>query len=389
MKLGKVSIIVQTLVKLLIIFVIFYYIFILILFPVGKKLATILIPPKDPPNPIYGALDPVDMIGKTILNSNPTYVLNTKDGKLPTTLPNKMNVYRLKTPQFSYESGKDAQNDAAVLGFTDSNLISDLKGDVYKWLNKATESYLEISIQDKELIAATQFLNKESFFKPGTIATVEAVNVAKTVLSKINRFSDDAYKSGTQNVYLGRFTPSGLVETKNPAEAQLARVDFFRYVGRNPVTKRGYPILGPDAKKGLIQMYVRHPETENATLNVAKADIFFKETETKTDASYPIIAVDTAWNNVSAGKGVISSVRPKDANPFTDYKPVRVDKILINDIYLAYYELPHWHKYLTPIYVFEGNYTTAGGGTGSITLYYPALTQEYVKQPETIPPTTK
>ena len=68
----------------------------------------------------------------------------------------------------------------------------------------------------------------------------------------------------------------------------------------------------------------------------------------------------------------------KDGNPFVPYVPIRIDKILVNNIYLAYYDTPKLEKYLQPIYVFEGNYTTVGGGAGQITLYYPAISGDYI-----------
>ncbi|HAZ29270.1 TPA: hypothetical protein DCY43_00750, partial [candidate division WWE3 bacterium] len=75
---------------------------------------------------------------------------------------------------------------------------------------------------------------------------------------------------------------------------------------------------------------------------------------------------------------VLSGILPKDGNPFESYVPIRVDKILINKIYLAYYDSPKLQKYLQPIYVFEGNYTTVGSSAGQITLYYPAISGDYV-----------
>lgn len=379
MKLGTVSIMVRRGVVLLILFVIFYYITTLIVIPVGSDAFGKLFPNRDKPNPIYGALDNLEMVSRPILNSNPLYELNTKNGKLPNNLPINMPVYRLRTPQFSYEAGRNAQAEAATLGYTDADLISDLKGDVYKWQSRSTGAYLEIELKSRDLSAITAFQGKESFFTVGSIDSASAVTTAKTLLQKLNRFSDLGYQSGTQTVYLGRFTPTGIVETKEPKEAQIARVDFFRTVGKNPATKKPYLILGNDAKKGLLSIFVRRPDTLNPTLNAPKADIYFKEAETETQATYPIVPVSDVWKIVSGGNGIISSVVSRDSNPFTNYRPVRVDKVLINDIYLAYYEPNKFHKYLWPIYVFEGNYTSNNGGAGSITIYYPALTAEYVK----------
>jgi hypothetical protein len=98
-------------------------------------------------------------------------------------------------------------------------------------------------------------------------------------------------------------------------------------------------------------------------------------------ATYPLVPVNQVWSEVSKGNGVISSVVPNGLSPFADYRPVRVDRILINKIYLAYFEdLSYDQPYLQPIYVFEGNYTSSGGGGGSIHIYYPAVSGQYIKR---------
>ena len=77
---------------------------------------------------------------------------------------------------------------------------------------------------------------------------------------------------------------------------------------------------------------------------------------------------------------MISSVRPRNFNPFDDISPPTVERILVNKIYLAYYETPDFQKFLQPIYVFEGKYTNGGDDDGGdIVLYYPALTAEFTR----------
>ena len=83
---------------------------------------------------------------------------------------------------------------------------------------------------------------------------------------------------------------------------------------------------------------------------------------------------------VTENKAVVVNVTPRNANPFGTYAPVTVEKILIDNIYLAYYETSKFQTYLQPIYVFSGKYTTRGTEGGSITLYFPAVTGEWGKR---------
>ncbi len=382
MKLSNVAIAVQKSVKVLIAIIVLYYVAILIIIPVATNIYKATFPQKTLPNNLYGQIEPMTFASERISNNNPVYKLNTSNGRLPVGFPNQVYIYRERTPQFSYEAGKIAQADAAVLGYSDADLASDLKGSTYRWLNKSTQGYLQIQVQNKSMVSSTPMLAKASSYTPGVLKADTAVNMAKNILTKIDRFTDQTYIDGTYTEVLGRVTDAGIFQTLAPEEVEVARIDFFRTVGLSSFNNKPYPILGPDAKKGLLHIVVGNTSTPTITTDRNPfVEAYYKEIETETKATYPIIPVDSAWNEVSAGKGVFSNITPKDSNPFVDYQPVRVDNILVNYVYLAYYEDPVFHKYLYPIYVFEGNYTAADGGEGSITIYYPALAPEAMVQP--------
>lgn len=325
-----------------------------------------------PANPVYGLLDPLEFVEKPILGETPKYTLNTKNGRLPTTIPSMLPVFRFKPTAYSYLAGKNATDDAANLGFTESDLITDLKGTIYKWRSLKSGGTLEIQIESKELKLGTSLLSKSKEFPAGNLSPANAKSIAVNLFKSINRFDDGYYPSGSSNVYLGKFTPAAIVETQNFSEAQIARVDFFRNID-------GKPILGPDPEKGLLHAYVKRPG-EKSSLNNPVVEAYFWEINPDNKATYPIITVDEAWGAVKLGKGVISNITPKTFNHFGSYSAVRVENILIDNIYLAYYETPKYQKFLQPIYVFEGKYTTRGSEGGYITVYFPAITRDYTKQ---------
>ena len=99
------------------------------------------------------------------------------------------------------------------------------------------------------------------------------------------------------------------------------------------------------------------------------------------NGTYPIITVQEAWNAVSNDKqGVIASVIPTSDSVFAENSnPPRVDTILINNIYIAYYDSEKKQNFMQPIYVFEGDYNVSGKAGGEITLYFPAVQGQYIK----------
>ena len=346
--------------------------------PALKQAYLSLFPPKDLPNQMYGALDPLQFRAYNTLNTNPDYILNTKTGGLPSGFPNKMTVYKFIPPAFSYSAGKQARLDAEKLGFNDSMIVGDIQGDIYKWKNEKNASNLKITIYSKELELNSNIQDSPEFYSQG-LTTDEALNAVKNKLKQIGRFKDQLYIDGTSVVRLGKFDGDRMTSVDTYLEAQIARVDFFRSIGRGE-TK--YKILNTDSKKGLLSAYYVSLQKDSELLRIPKMEAYQWEINPQSNATYPIISASQAWDAVKNNKGTISNITSRFKTPFEEYASINVDKVLINDIYLAYLDTKVQQKYLLPMYVFEGNFTAPGGETGEITIYYPAIPAESTKQPE-------
>lgn len=374
MKLSVVSALVRKGIKFLILFVIFYYILTGIIIPFAQSNLAAMFPSKNAPTVSYGMLDPLEFVKKPLANPTPVYQLNTKDGKLPA-LPEQAIVYKYVPWRFSYADGTNAQKHALILGFTDADLVTDLKGEVYRWHSVATDGSLNIAIHSKEVNKESVLAGKYGQFTMGYLTQTSASTAAKDLFTSLGRFADISYKNGTQVVTFGRITATDIVSTLNSREAHLAKVDLFKTIGKTPV-------YGPDPKKGLLQVYIgSSPLNRDNPLVYPKVDAYYWETEPLSAATYPLVPLAQAWGAVSKGDGIISSAVLKDSNLFAEYTPVNVGKILVNNIYLAYYETPKLQKYMQPIYVFEGNFTSSTGVSGSIVIYYPAVSGKWITQP--------
>jgi len=355
------------------IIVVIYYIFLLLFFPGAKALFNALFPEKNPPNPMFGMLPPLEFVEKNTKGEfEPNYKLDTSDGKLPGDIPKKMIVYEVRKKVTSFEKGKDATNTARELGYNDDDLITSLKEPTYKWRKLASNGLLEINTNNRHITLDTSLNGKAGFFPRGTLTKERSVEYAKDVLRKINRFYDVLYQEGYQTTVLGQFAGITMRETKYESDAQIARVDFFRSIN-------GTPILGPDPQVGMIYLFLRKPQREYIHYNVPIMRSYASEIIFESEATYPLISVADAWNFVKHNKGVVVSVLPDSSSKLTSYTPVLVEQAFINWVYLAYYDNISSQPYLQPIYVFEGKYTTAGTQGGMITFYYPAVSPEYIK----------
>lgn len=373
MNLTNISALIKKVGKYLLIFFVAYYLFILVIAPGSAGLIKAIFSKKEPATTSLGLLDPLEFIEKSTGQDKPEYVLNTKDGKLPTNFPDKMTVYKFKPQQYSYLAGKNAIADAATLGFMERDLISDLKGNIYKWRNSSTGSLLTIEIETRKLNLDTNLSGRNIDFSPGSINQQTAVEIAKDLFTSIFRFEDTLYVEGTQSVKLGSYLGNKLYETTDTREAQIALVDFYRSIDT-------YPIFGPDPSEGMLRCIVRDPSQSKYPMNNPMIEAYYWEIVTPSDATYPIISPKEAWDAVKEGGGVITMITPRGANPFDTYTPVSIERILIDNIFLSYYETPNYQKYMQPIYVFSGTYTTRGTSGGNIAIYFPAVAGQYTKQ---------
>lgn len=339
-----------------------------------------IFPDKNKPEIAFGLIDSLEFTEAPILNANPLYVLNTQTGGLPGDLPKVLPVFKFIQPSFSFGAGQKAQEDAAFLGFGDDSRITDLDERVYSWQDVALGKSLIIDTATSGLEVNTVFTGKGSLFPAGILTKDLAIQLARQMLIQIERFEDKLYvleERGSQEVELGKFRGNNLVKADSVSEAQFAKVDFYRQI-------LDYPILGSDPTQSLLQVYVK-AQTRNdefPELNYPRVTAYHWEVDTDQQSTYPLIPVDLAWQEISAGRGVIANATPNGLSPFDKPPSVRAERILVNEIYLAYYDRNVPQSFLQPIYVFEGNYTSTGSGgtSGIITIYYPAVSGEYVKQ---------
>ena len=356
----------------LIILIILYF----TLKPIVLNGYTALFPPKDPPTITYGKLPAINFVEKQY-TGKPSITLNTTNGRLPNGFNNKAVVFRYESIPLSFESGKSAQRNAAYLGFDDNELITDLKDKVYRWRDSETGGILEIDIDTKYMALQTPLLGKDTQFGPGDLTTSSVQTRAKKELAALNKLVSKTYSREEGTITYGTIKDGEILLTNNSFEAQLARVDFFRKVNV-------YPALGPDASKSLVSITLKKSDRNDvAALRVPFLEVRERSIVEDTSATYPIITVQEAWNEVENGNGIISSIIPSDKSIFSPHKSVRLEEILINEIYLAYYDSTNVEQpYMQPIYVFEGQYNPNSQPGGDITIYFPAIQGQHVQEVE-------
>lgn len=360
-----------------------YYLAILLVIPKTKDFFTNLFKKEDNSNPIFGLLDPLKFYSYPTNGPAPTITLNTKDGRLPSGFPNEMPVFKFKGLPYSYLAAQGAIRNAAYLGYKETELISDLKGKIYQWRSQVSGGNLTINLDTQEMVATTDLLGAEKEYRTGNIDQGSALAEATRMLKAVGGYNGTLYDKGNHIVSLGYLSAGNIKETKVSRDAQIARVDFIGKIQEWPVVSQ-YP------NRGIISVFLRKPIGGASTpYNFPRFNITNWDWDFQNPGSYAIITPSEAWKSVSQGKGIITQVIPKNSDAFSPYQSVMMDRILVDKIYLAYYQTLETQQYLQPIYVFEGKYQAQGTDGGSVTIYYPAIAATYTKPVENPQPETE
>lgn len=362
-------------IKIFIGLVVLYYFVVYAVIPFGSNTFKAIFPEKDPPTPLYGKLDSLKFVSYLDTRAiEPNYKLDTIDGVLPSDFPTKMVVYKFIPKVPSFDKGKNAIDTALKFGYTENDLITSLKEETYRFRKLDTTSLLEINTNTGKLNQITSLLGRASNYPTGKLNQNTAISLAERFFKDIGLLDDPLYETGFKNVRFGLITRNSIVKTNTSNTANIARVDFYRSIGK-------YPILGPDPKDGMIYIFLRLPEKENPIYNYPIAEGILHRVETQSNATYPIISVEQAWEKVRNNQGVIVNVTARTNESLLDSNISRIEEIFIDNIYLAYYETHEFQEFLQPIYVFEGKFTSTGTQGGTIAIYYPAITAEYINSP--------
>ena len=373
MNLVKTSLLFRRVVNV-VIAILLIYIIAKALTPTINNIISTLNPPKDPPTIKYGQLDPLEFIEKPISGEVGEFVLDTSSGKLPSNIPSKLPVYPYRQPTFSYVAGQKAQEHARTLGFDETELTSDLKSDVFTWVDRDTNAFLRIDSRTEELLMVNSLENFSSLPTGRLEPTLVEVS-ARNLLNSVGRLYDPQFNREKGVVTLAAYENDNFKPVTRNSEAQIARIDFFRKV-------LDYPIVNENPKKGTISMYMTGINSEKNPTKFPIIDYHEWEIINDESGTYPLISIQEAWDAVAnKNKGVIVSIIPQSKSPLASHEVTSVQKVFVNNVYIGYYDTAAAQTYMQPVYVFEGKYNVRNRAGGEIVIYFPALQGQYIKTP--------
>lgn len=327
-------------------------------------------PKKAPPTQIFGVLPPLEF-PESVVNNNFTYEIHTIAGELPTDLPDRLSVFPITENAPNFLNLESAKSKVTSLDFVseDRKTVPEIKLDdpYYEWdeptgfnrkmimnINsfdfKMTSNYLS-----SLLVLSGRFIKDEA----------DAIRVAQNFLnlaglmptdidlSKTNTKDNPAHFVSYPKLYSIQSGPEGnvLVDADKLSQTHVIRVDFYQKDVEYDLNT-GFP--EEKVKKPHLKLPILYSKPPYSTMSfwiasgpriamVTQAFFTHKNIDfTITDATYAIKTAEQAFDELKGGKAYIASQWGSD------------NKIIITDVYLAYYLGEDSKGYLMPIYVFEG-----------------------------------
>lgn len=331
--------------------------FFFLFFQGANVIKSIFFPPPPPlPQVAYGVLDPISFPPSN--SSTLQYNLNTIQGNLPATIPDRMRVYSIKNPETNVIALPNARNKVKNLGFFGPGIA--LSPTLYQWTNNNTQTTIKYDILSENFDLSSAYL--------GNKATISATPLpsSEQIIYKISEFLKNLNENATDinftDPIISYFKVQNTILLDSTAEdAQVARLDFFQNdLEIEPITifqnKLGrLKLFYPKLNKSLINFYV--VSTVNGP-TIAEAHYNHKLIDRTNYSTYPIKTPAEAYEELKKG------------NAYT-INSSTLNTIDITDVALGYYIDDNTINALQPIYIFLGKDFMA---------YVPAVNRERTKE---------
>jgi len=330
-------------------------------------LKSTVFPPKLPPPEVaFGKLPVLDVPQLPFKEgASPKYEIDTKTGRLPTDIPDRVKVYKIILPAPTTLASERAKELADELGFPQEP--KKLSSSEYSWEKAEEGRTLKINIITKQLSLETDIRKLRLLQKGSPPSKAAAIEQASRFLSNLGLLEED-YSVGRKEATYLKIEGTSLAKTENLSGAQLVRVDFFRDVEEQLVTT-------PRRYEGLVSVILGKDNVPFVSYNSWPLDPLQSTT-------YPIKTPEQVWEEVEAGQARVVSLVSQKGDPFGSYSPQDPETIFVRQISLGFFDSEKLQGYLQPVYILEGQGLTKDKQQLEYTAYIPAIANDWVEASE-------
>jgi hypothetical protein len=330
--------------------------------------------------------------------------------------------YRVETQQLDNQI--KAKSIASALGFDPEAIYRKGTTD-YIWTSPVNSRSLNIDAKNLNFIMTTNSSYIRDISKELPVPTEnEAIALAKNSIRKLQILGSDFNYNDPSNIttYLIDINPDGSYsEAPSLADAELVRVDFHKSKPmisiKEGVENSAAMIntldnnIGPATEDEIIvnerrikifnystvvtyqnpslsniSVYVG-PEDKNSETfkNIYRIDFTYWQLEQESCGTYELVSPTYALEKIQSGEGSLVYLNDKNGDEIEEYQPRSVNKYVIYNIDIAYYEPITQPLFLQPIYVVSGEAVFKNDTRGEFHFFYPAINYDIVKDKVDLP----
>lgn len=302
-------------------------------------------PPYIPPTVRYGKLPGIVFPEKQFDKS--TFSLELPNDAKPK-FSDQAKVYVVYRPNNSFLALEYDKKTAKDLGFSDEP--TEIQQGVYEFKNNNLNKILTMNVLNGSFKISYPYLTDQLLLTPDHVpAKDEAIETASEFLKNANKFLPDLAE-GEKKVSFWKIEFDGLKPVSSQAEAQVARVDFYRK------NLEDLKIVTADLERAPVSILISGSLVENK--KIIEVDYKYTTIDRESFSTYPIKTLDQALEELNNGNYWLAS-------------KTTPSNVVIRKIYLAYFEPVTLTNYMEPVFVFEGD----GGFMG----YVPAVANSYIQ----------
>lgn len=287
-----------------------------------------LVSPPAPPLQAFGKLPPSSF--PSAGTPGIEFRINTVDGTLPS-FPDRVNVYKLITPQASLLDLSTAKQNLESAAFIDNQTkISDT---LYQWTQSKTGVIIQYDIVTRNFTISSNYLSNPTLTSASIIPGVD--DIKKDILSFLQVINIDTSDIDIEKSTVTYLQNNGgqLVEAENLANAKYARIQLIQ----NAIDKIPFAYETPNSS--LLTFVVSYPSQSN--MLVLEGQFFHYQVALDQKSDYPLKTSAQAFEDLKKGDAYMIN-------------PQNLTQEDITIVELRYYVSREMNGYLLPVYLFTG-----------------------------------
>lgn len=300
-------------------------------------------------DPVFGNLSKIVTSSKIDYPPNPTFVLDTIEGK-PVGATESAKIFFLLPKPVRYGYLQTAYLMAKSFGFDTTTVKHRLDGTQAIFEDSDKKAAIDITTFNFEY--KYQYENNTQLFTNSILPTDTIISeAAKQFLRSVNKYPEELTQGHQETIYMHYDTTAQtFTVVKKPEEANAVEVDFYR------PDIEGLSVRPPryfNSQNFVVMVFI------NGVPKVIKAQLKFFDRDAENYGSYPLKTGEEAYRELTQGLGLIVSSGQS------------TNKITVNKMSLAYFDPDIQQQYLQPVYVFLSN--------NGFAAYVPAVKSSYVE----------